>query len=122
MTAMIFGKAQFLRPVAMTLAACLIWLGIACISLCATHGEETTQEYVSLSIGDAAPDEDCCPVSDVVGGLLPERFTLQPLSSDAQPMALTSLLLTAIQPFEPVSLTLAATPSPPFRRLSVLRI
>jgi hypothetical protein len=122
MTAMIFLRTQFLRPVAMTLAACLIWLGIACISLCALHSEETEQEHVSLSIGDAAIDEDCCPVSDAVGSMLPERLTIQPLSSDAQPVALTSLLLSSIKPFEPESLALAASPSPPFRRLSVLRI
>jgi hypothetical protein len=122
MTVMIFGKTQFLRSVAMTLATCLIWLGIACISLCAMHSEETEPENVSLSIHNAATDEDCCPVSAVVGSQLPERFTLQPLSSAAHPMAFTSVLLTDIQPFESVPLTLAATPSPPFKRLSVLRI
>jgi hypothetical protein len=99
----------------------LVWAMLACVSVCASHLEglcaEETPHHSAASL--VSPDTDCCPMIRAIGSN-PERLSVYPGSSlDSNsfllPIGRIAIRINHIPHF-------AATHSPPFERLCILRI
>ena len=114
------------RTVATVLSASVVWLMVACLSLCSSHcaeSEETCSVMAPVEI-DAAHETDCCPITSAPVSLKPERLSLNLQATNAGQAVVTS----AAQSFN-ASFPLTArievpypSSSPPLLQSCVLRI
>lgn len=123
MLGMIQAYSSIKRVLALALPVCLIWALLACVFVCASHVEESSQSGdPAICVNVAAPDDDdCCPCPIVVStGVRSERVSID-VSGDiinAQPLVL------AKDDLPPGTQARTFTPafSPPLARLCTLRI
>ena len=75
------------RGLALGLPVCLLWLFLACLTVCSSHAEkESFAESKSSSSAYSlvsADSEDCCSVSGGERSVIPERITLTWISTKA---------------------------------------
>jgi hypothetical protein len=113
------------RVIAALMPLCLVWVFIACISICASHTEAADEGSAVLSIRmNAALLSECCPIIDANKATLTKRSSLDLLASpdiqNSPHASLPSLNQSSIthlrySPFN-------STCDPPFERLRILRI
>ncbi len=114
------------RSLAIWLPICLMWMFVACVSLCLLHveAEDETPSVLTPVTAVNSPDSDCCPFIESTSGILLERqSSIRPVSGDVQASfvhapspksyATRSQAHLAIQP---------PTSDPPLERLGVRRI
>jgi hypothetical protein len=109
------------RLLAGLMPLCLLWLFVACVSLCAAH-EDAEHEHAMLSAEiESDPASESCPVLEAPKGMLAERTNAFPRDEVQASSALFA---------EPLSRTEArvrdsvfhSSTDPPFERLRTLRI
>jgi hypothetical protein len=79
-------RLLIVRSMAILLSASVVWLMVACISLCASHCAEPQETCEALSSDeiDAAHEGDCCPITRTPVSSMPERLTLNLQVSHAE--------------------------------------
>jgi hypothetical protein len=87
------------------------------------HSEESEQEHEALLVYQTTGDEECCPITNAVVGLRPERITIESQVNGAPPAAFTAYTLPLIHPS---TSALRAVPhsisNPPLQQSGILRI
>ncbi|MDQ3687201.1 MAG: hypothetical protein M3430_16620 [Acidobacteriota bacterium] len=121
-------RSSFTRILATLMPLCFAWVFVACISLCAPHGEEArgdTAYHSAASIDDSHGGEQC-PVPSAPTYALTGRQSIVPapqMIGDAAASFTPSLSLAGFALHLPARLlTPPSTSDPPLDRLRVLRI
>lgn len=102
------------------LPLCLVWVFLACVSLCAAQTDECEKPLTIRP--DSSQEANHCPLTQAIDGVMPERQ-----ASSTRVTAQTNLLAetVAIDSCAPLSesvLRFTSSPDPPLKLLCVLRI
>ncbi len=114
------------RSLATLLPACLVWVFAACVSICSAHPAEAPEAIAAAycDAADAAPEPDCCPITEASQGVLPERPS--PSGQAAGDLHTPAAMVT--EPGRSRAARSAPAPAsfasldPPFGRLRTLRV
>ena len=123
---MFTARTLLIRLTATLLPVCLVWVFVACVSLCSAHPAEAGEAaaVVSWDVADDAPESDCCPVSEASQGALPERTSQSPQAGTelhTPTPKMTGPGVTGAVRRAPASASFTS-PDPPFEQLRALRI
>ncbi len=128
MLRMFSPRSSFTRILATLMPLCFAWVFVACISLCASHGEETHEDTAygaAASIDDSHGGEQC-PIPAVPTYALTGRQSIVPapqVIGDVAASFTPSLSLAGSAFHLPAQqLNPPSTSDPPLDRLGVLRI
>jgi hypothetical protein len=120
------GRFSVEGLLAILLTASVVWLMVACISLCSSHcaePEEYRAVFSAKEIG-GAHESDCCPITNAPASLKPERLFLDLQTSNADQTctpAATQLHSWNHPRFGKIEVPNPSS-SPPLSQLCVLRI
>jgi hypothetical protein len=120
MAKMFSQRSTTTRLLAAWMPLCVVWVFVACVSLCAAQSDECEKSLVQRL--DAPQEASHCPIREAVDGLIPER---QAFSPQAIPQAIRPSGTTASESYLPISasgLLLPSSADPPLKLLGVLRI
>jgi hypothetical protein len=121
---MISAHSLITRSIALLLPVCLIWLFIACVTLCSMHvdGYKLTHAgSLSSTASTASGEIDCCPFTESLRSVLPERSVLEVPAAEHTPVALVVGASDYEMSFHHF-LTASGSSDPPLKRLRTLRI
>jgi len=115
------------RSLALLTPVCMVWVFVACVSLCLEHDAMGAwrAEAHSVSAPQFAEMQDCCPSGEASCGVLTGRATFvqhlgaAALAPDAAAVMMTASVLARPARGVPPDWPAAA---PPFERLRTLRI
>lgn len=119
-------RSALTRSLAMLTPVCMIWVFVACVSLCSEHEVVNAghAEAHAVSTAEFAETPDCCPAGEASCGVLTDRATFVSDPSAAPPApdvaAVPAADIALAHPARGVPPDWAA--HPPFERLRTLRI
>jgi hypothetical protein len=113
-------RSSTTQVIAACLPLCLVWVFVACVSLCAVRADGC-EKPLAEELG-ASHEASHCPITEAIEGLIPERQT------SSQQVIIQAILpdeTIAADSYRPISATGLLLPSssdPPLELLGVLRI
>ena len=114
------------RCIAVLLSASVVWLMVACVSLCSSHcieQEEEASAPLSREEFDIAHEVDCCPITSTPVSLMPERQSLSLVTNADQAITAAAPQLFNLKSVHSSRVEVPYTSSgPPLSQLCVLRI